>query len=119
MKLNEYQQLAFNFAKYSTPDYPFLALSEEVGEVNGKIAKAVRKWGDSASSVITDTRILDTPTERDLKQQLQAELGDVAWQLAACCTELGLSLEEVCEYNLDKLAGRSSRGTIVGSGDNR
>ena len=119
MKLNEYQQLAYNFAKYSTPDYPFLALSEEVGEVNGKIAKAVRKVGATAADIIFSASVPYNASERELSQQLQSELGDVAWQLAACCTELGLSLEEVCEANLDKLAGRSSRGTIVGSGDNR
>lgn len=41
------------------------------------------------------------------------------WQLAGVCTVLGFSLDDVCQQNLDKLAGRKNRGVIDGNGDNR
>ena len=77
----------------------------EVGEVQGKIKKVIRDSG----GVINDER----------RQQLAGELGDVMWYLSQMASELGLSLSEIAQANLDKLAGRKERGTLQGSGDNR
>lgn len=118
--LNEYQLLAHKTADY--PDvkvvdtkegvehyfnytYPALGLAEEAGEVAGKFAKAVR---DNAG-VIDEKR----------KQEIVKELGDVLWFVAELCTSLGVTLEDVAQKNLDKLASRKERGVIHGSGDNR
>ena len=85
--------------------YPTLGLVNEAGEVAGKIKKIFRDKGGKVS-------------EAD-KQALKAELGDVLWYLTQICTNLGLSLEDVAEANLDKLFSRLERGTIGGDGDNR
>lgn len=104
MNLNEYQEQAFAFAKYKDPLYPFMALGEEAGEVIGKLAKAMRKTGDWR----------DADPDDVIK-----ELGDALWQLSACAKELGVTLEEVAQRNIDKLSDRQDRGVIVGEGDNR
>lgn len=85
--------------------YPTLGLVNEAGEVAGKIKKIFR---DRNGEI----------TEAD-RQMLKAELGDVLWYLTQICTNLGLTLEEVAEANLDKLFSRQARGVITGDGDKR
>jgi NTP pyrophosphatase (non-canonical NTP hydrolase) len=53
------------------------------------------------------------------REGIKAELGDVLWTLTACCHELGLTLEEIAEMNIQKLTDRKARGVIHGNGDNR
>ena len=85
--------------------YPTLGLTNEAGEVAGKVKKIFRDRG----GVIT---------EED-REALKQELGDVLWYLTQICTDLGLSLEEVAEANLTKLFSRQERCQIRGDGDNR
>lgn len=84
--------------------YPALALGEEAGEVQGKIAKFVRKSSDDVEGL------------RDL---VKKELGDVLYQVSQLAYEFGLTLQEVAEGNVEKLEDRKERGVIVGEGDNR
>jgi NTP pyrophosphatase (non-canonical NTP hydrolase) len=85
--------------------YPTLGLVNEAGEFAGKIKKVFRdKNGEF------------TP---EVKEALKGELGDVLWYLTQICTNLGFTLEEIAEANLDKLFSRLERGTIQGEGDNR
>ena len=116
MKLNDYQQAAAKFAKYGKGDYPFAALSEESGEVMGKLAKYGRKNDCSILDAVTSAKTMKTS---DLHDAVKKELGDVLWQLSACCGEIGITLEELAEDNLAKLCDRDDRGVIVGEGDNR
>lgn len=85
--------------------YPTLGLTNEAGEVAGKVKKIFRDRG----GVITD----------DDRAALTLELGDVLWYLAELCTQLGISLDDVASANLDKLQGRTARGTMAGDGDTR
>lgn len=122
MKLNDYQTQAMKFAKFASRDYPFVALTEEAGEVSGKLAKAARKWEMCIESVLENTCIPDRfQSEREmiLKVDLAHELGDTLWQLQACADQLGYTLEEIALMNLHKLKGRDERGTIIGDGDHR
>lgn len=94
-------------------------LSEEVGELHGKFAKALRK------GYITCDGNNYTPTGKHdenydkLILSMMKEAGDVAWMLAGFCEVMGWTLEEVCQLNLEKLADRQKRGVIDSKGDNR
>lgn len=109
MNFNEYQQKSRKTAGYPAIGhpviYPTLGLANEAGEVAGKIKKVFRDKGGEINE--------------ETKSALKAELGDVLWYLAQISTELGLSLDEVAEYNIQKLYSRLERGKIRGDGDNR
>ena len=47
------------------------------------------------------------------------ELGDVLWYISALADDLGVTLEEIAQANVDKLRSRMERNKIKGSGDNR
>jgi NTP pyrophosphatase (non-canonical NTP hydrolase) len=85
--------------------YPTLGLVNEAGEVAGKVKKIFRDKGGTIS-------------EED-RQALTLELGDVLWYLAQICTELGITLDDVAEANVEKLRSRLERGAIHGEGDHR
>ncbi|RIH88001.1 nucleoside triphosphate pyrophosphohydrolase family protein [Calidithermus roseus] len=85
--------------------YPTLGLANEAGEVAGKVKKLFRDKGGQIGEID--------------REALKQELGDVLWYLAQIATELGLSLQEIAEANLDKLFSRLERGQIKGEGDNR
>jgi len=109
MTFEEYQKKSRKTAKY--PDagsnfiYPTLGLSGEAGEVAEKIKKVIR---DDGGEVL--------PLK---KKEIEKELGDVLWYTSQLATELGLSLEEIAEKNIEKLYSRMDRGKLHGSGDNR
>ncbi len=109
MNFSEYQQRAKETAKYPVVGhaviYPTLGLTNEAGEVAGKIKKIFR-----------DKDGMIGQTDREA---LQAELGDVLWYVAQVATELELSMDEIAERNIQKLLDRLERGKIHGDGDNR
>lgn len=109
MEFKHYQERSRSTAKYPNAGnnfvYPTLGLAGEAGEVAEKIKKVIRDDGGSVSG--------------EKKQEIQKELGDVLWYVAQIATELGLSLEDVAQGNLEKLASRMAREKIGGSGDDR
>ena len=46
-------------------------------------------------------------------------MGDVLWYVANLAKELGISMDEVAQKNIEKLQSRQQRGELHGSGDNR
>lgn len=127
MDLNEYQKKAMETCLPTADNIIYMGfnLSAEVGELLGKLAKAVRKdkltFGQSDSEVpLSNERLLEYDDfDEEYREEIKKECGDVAWQLAGICHVLGFELEDVCQQNLDKLASRKQRGVIDGSGDNR
>lgn len=108
MKVNEYQDKAMTTAIYGERFniiYPTLGMCGESGEVSDKVKKVLRDF----NGVFTDEK----------KLELAKEIGDVAWYIAALCRDLGYTMEEVLQMNLDKLASRKDRNVIQGEGDNR
>ena len=124
MNAHDYQKKAHDFASYGdNPMYPALGLSEEAGEVCGKIAKFIRRnMGFQPATVYRDDQsITDYWNEKNerFRKDLSAELGDVMWMVAELCTVYGLDMGEVMAENIEKLADRMERGVIDGNGDNR
>ena len=102
MTFDEYQEFARLTAIYPEDVkvvYPTLGLCGEAGEVAEKIKKHMR---DGRSLV-----------------GVGLELGDVLWYISALADDLGITLEEVAQANIDKLASRMERGKLGGSGDDR
>ena len=99
MKFEDYQTQAKQTALYpnrlSNLEYPTLGLAGEAGEVANIVKKIQRDYGGE----ITD----------EIRAKLKDELGDVLWYISACADELGLTLEEIAEFNVGKLAKRHSR----------
>lgn len=85
--------------------YAALGLTGEAGEVANKVKKIYRDNGGTLSE--------------EKRMELVGELGGVAWYLAALAQELGVTLDEVFQYNYDQITDRQERGVIQGSGDNR
>jgi len=109
MNFSDYQTKSRATAKYPAIGhgviYPTLGLTNEAGEVAGKIKKVFR----DRDGVIGEAE----------REALKSELGDVLWYLSQVATELDLSLDEIAEYNIHKLLDRQARGKIQGDGDNR
>lgn len=120
--IKDYQEKAHSFSFYEKPAivehhgsvthktscdyvYPCLGLSEEAGELNGKLAKIIR---DKKGKISIE----------DL-EAISKEVGDCCWMIAEICTVLGLDLEEVMQQNIQKLTDRKNRNVLTGSGDNR
>ena len=109
MDFSTYQQRSRETARYpdvgANPIYPTLGLCGEAGEVADKVKKVIRDQQGAFSA--------------DTVAALKLELGDVLWYVAQLASELGLNLDGVAQANLDKLASRSARNVIAGSGDDR
>ena len=123
----EYAEAAEKTNTRPSPEYPFFGLSEEVGEVMGKISKRMRHNQMRSCFVLEALSRASKqgdsyPEFKDLyqtREDIIKELGDVLWYLNACCVELNVTLEEVAQQNIEKTHGRLERGTIVGEGDER
>lgn len=108
MTLNEYQEHALETAIYPAESriiYPTLGLTGEAGEVADKVKKIIR-----------DNHKEFTPEK---KAEIMKEIGDVLWYCATLSHDLGYTLDEVAQTNVDKLRSRMERQKITGSGDNR
>ena len=109
MELNDFQIKARKTALYPNVGnnfiYPTLGLTGEAGEVADKVKKVIRDQ--------------DGVFDESAKDKVRLELGDVLWYISQLASELGFSLEDVAQKNLDKLESRAKRGRISGSGDIR
>jgi NTP pyrophosphatase (non-canonical NTP hydrolase) len=65
------------------------------------------------------TDIFTNPFSEDRKERIVKELGDTLWYAAQLATELGVSLEDVAQQNIDKLAARRATNTLHGDGSDR
>lgn len=113
--MEEAMQVAVSTAVYASPEYPVCLLTEEAGEVMGKLNKFARKNKCSVADAIVNVRAGIQP----LRQDVVDELGDVFWAWIVSCDELGIDPVEVIARNQCKLRDRMERGVINGEGDKR
>lgn len=110
MDMNHYQHKALATAVYPMTAnivYPTLGLVGEAGEVAEKVKKLIRRGVDPREMADED------------RLEIAKELGDVLWYLANVACDLGYSLEQIAEMNIEKLESRAARGVLEGNGDNR
>lgn len=81
--------------------YPALGLAGEAGEIAEKVKKSLRG---------------DKPLQNE---EVVKELGDVLWYITSMADDLGFSLQDVINKNVEKLSSRKERGVVKGDGDNR
>lgn len=109
MDFKEYQKKSQKTAIYPNKGknyiYPTLGLAGEAGEVAEKIKKVIR----DKSGII----------DKETKEEIKKELGDVLWYVSQIASELKIPLNDIAEKNIEKLFSRLKRGKIKGSGDNR
>mgnify|MGYP002681394220 CR=1 FL=1 len=108
MTFEEYSKQAIGTAVYPATMrviYPTLGLTGEAGEVAEKVKKLYRDQNGVLNAEVV--------------QNIKLELGDVLWYINAMCRDLGLTLEEVAQANIEKLSSRAQRGQIHGNGDKR
>lgn len=94
---NQAKQTALYPNRLKNLEYPTLGLAGEAGEVANIVKKIQRDFGGE----ITD----------ETRAKLKDELGDVLWYISACADELDLTLQEIAEFNVEKLAKRHSRNS--------
>lgn len=91
-------------------NYPILGLTGEAGEAAEVLKKASRDTGVLVETGSDGLYILHSVEH---KQLLLKELGDVLWYIDAAAKELGSSLLEVAQMNIDKTHKRLADKTLL------
>lgn len=111
MTFDEYQKKAITTAHIAYDDQ-LMQNSVWVMGVAGEAGEVVEKWKKAVAyrkGKFSDDEFAD----------FKKELADVIWYIAVLADSLGLSLNQLMEQNIAKLADRQKRDVIKGSGDNR
>jgi NTP pyrophosphatase (non-canonical NTP hydrolase) len=111
MTFDEYQKAAVTTALKSYDD-PIMQNSIWVMGIAGEAGEIVEKWKKAVAyrqGKFSDDEFAD----------FKKEFADVIWYIAVLADSLGLSLDEMMQQNVQKLADRQKRGVIKGAGDNR
>lgn len=123
MTLAHYQQQAMTTCLPESENFSYMMLNlvGEVGELASKVAKMIRKGQVDflADGDITIYNSSDPEADRQHELDMQAEAGDILWQLSGLCSVMGWQLEDIARQNLTKLADRKARHVIDGNGDRR
>lgn len=118
-----------DFEKYTTfvdavtsdASKDFLSLTERMVELDEKKANIERLLtagvGMNAEAgefleIVKKLLFQGKPWNKDNKDHLIIELGDVMWYVAQACIALGVSLDEVVSGNVDKLMKRYPGGNF-------
>lgn len=116
-ELNDYQEKALRTwnigetTKNERLSNVALGLSGEAGEVADAMKKAIYHGHGFANYVATGKQVS--------KSDLAKELGDIMYYLAVGAYELGYTLQEIAEININKLAKRYPEGFSVEASINR
>lgn len=110
MTFDEYQKKALTTAIFN-PD-PLMDKTIWAMGISGEAGEVLEKWKKIVAYKNGEV------TDED-RGEIKKELGDVVWYIAMMAHSLDLSLGDVMELNVNKLASRKKRGVQKGQGDNR
>ena len=121
MTLNDYQIKAMSTCMETSanPLYMLFMLGEEIGELQGKFSKAIRKGWIS----FNENKLVFHPKNANAEELMnwldlvKKEIGDCLWGIAGISKVMDWTLSDVGQTNLEKLAARKAVGTIDGDGD--
>lgn len=97
MTLNDYQELALRTSRND--------LSPEEHLMNGCLGLAGE--AGECCDLLKKHQFQDN---REIKEHLLDELGDVLWYVSETATALGIWLDDIAEYNIEKLKKRYPEG---------
>lgn len=121
MTLNDYQIKAMSTCMETSanPLYMLFMLGEEIGELQGKFSKAIRKgWiSFNGNKLVFHPKNANAEELMNWLDLVKKEIGDCLWGIAGISKVMDWTLSDVGQTNLDKLAARKAVGTIVGEGD--
>lgn len=105
MNINDYQNYVAEGAseKYDDLNFAALAMVGEVGEVCDIIKKKY---------IYTDSPV-------DLQNRIKDEMGDVLWQFVALANAARLNVEDIINFNVEKLNQRHGGATLDLTGGKR
>ena len=99
----------------------FLSLSDRLVELDEKganierfltAAVGISAEGGEFTEIVKKMIFQGKPFDKDNKDHLIIELGDVMWYVAQACMALEVSMDDVIETNVKKLAKRYPEGTF-------
>ena len=99
----------------------FVALADRLVELDGKGANierlltagvGINAEGGEFLEIIKKMVFQGKPWNRDNREHLIIELGDIMWYVAQATMALGISMEDVLDTNVKKLAKRYPEGTF-------
>ena len=103
MTFDEYQKIAHETAIYTHRFYPAASLMVESAELADLFLKPQLRGDDKPINI----------------NKVISEAGDVLWNLSELLYQNELSLQDVADYNVKKLASRADRGVLKGDGGER
>jgi len=106
---NLYQKSAAKTAHYDNEERRILLIMTGLAGETGEIAEKVKKI----------FREKDGKPSKEDKERLKKELGDSLWYLSELARYFDIELADIAETNITKLADRSRRDVLRGSGDDR
>jgi len=118
-----------NFSKYeefvsqvtSEPSTNFVDFADRIGELDREGANierlltsgvGINAEGGEFLEIIKKMVFQGKPWNRDNREHLIIELGDIMWYVAQATQALGISMEEVLDTNIRKLSKRYPEGTF-------
>lgn len=103
--LKEYQKFTKGI-NFCAPEHQVIHLVSGLVAEAGEVAAVFQKFYRDVLSQEDKAEKLDAFMEYHLKDKLKDELGDVLWHISELANLYSLDLEEIFEYNKQKLIKR-------------
>ena len=120
-KINFDRYQEFVSAVTSDASTNFVAFADRIGELDREGANierlltagvGINAEGGEFLEIVKKMIFQGKPWNRDNREHLIIELGDIMWYVAQACIALGISFDEVIERNVTKLEKRYPGGSF-------